>query len=436
MSVPEFLLPHFDALPHEPGVYVFKDEADRELYVGKAKDLKKRVRQYFDPKRIDRKTQDLVARIRKIEFIACDSEVEAYLVENRLIKDFQPPFNFFNKSDMNFPVVEITWGEEFPRVLVTRDRSNPKSTYYGPFVSVTWLRTALQIMQRVFKYRTCSLDIREDDPKNRFYRPCLEHYIGRCKAPCAARQSAADYRADMRRLSRFLAGEAKDVRKDLEREMWQKSSERRFEEAAALRDSLKALESLAERGSLDDGLEPGVLHLDPQEGVEDLKQALGLSVSPRHVEGIDIAHLHGTETVGSLVSFVDGLPSRERYRRYRIKSVVGVDDFASIGEVVKRRYGRLMREGGQLPDLILIDGGIGQLHAARDALRAAGVDTPALASLAKQEEIIHTLEHPEGIRLPRRNAALRMLQYVRDEAHRFAQHYHHILRRKRVLHEE
>lgn len=436
MSVPEFLQPHFDALPHEPGVYVFKDEADRELYVGKAKDLKKRVRQYFDPKRIDRKTQDLVARIRKIEFMACASEVEAYLVENRLIKDFQPPFNFFNKSDMNFPVVEITWGEEFPRVLVTRDRSNPKSTYYGPFVSVTWLRTALQIMQRVFKYRTCSLDIREDDPKNRFYRPCLEHYIGRCKAPCAARQSAADYRADMRRLSRFLAGEAKDVRKDLEREMWQKSTERRFEEAAALRDSLKALESLAERGSLDDGLEPGVLHLDPQEGVEDLKQALGLSVSPRHVEGIDIAHLHGTETVGSLVSFVDGLPSRERYRRYRIKSVVGVDDFASIGEVVTRRYGRLMREGGPLPDLILIDGGIGQLHAARDALRAAGVEAPALASLAKQEEIIHTLEHPEGIRLPRRNAALRMLQYVRDEAHRFAQHYHHILRRKRVLHEE
>ncbi len=436
MSVPEFLLPHFEALPHEPGVYVFKDEAERELYVGKAKDLKKRVRQYFDPKRIDRKTQDLVARIRKIEFIACDSEVEAYLVENRLIKDFQPPFNFFNKSDMNFPVVEITWGEEFPRVLVTRDRSNPKSTYYGPFVSVTWLRTALQIMQRVFKYRTCSLEIREDDPKNRFYRPCLEHYIGRCKAPCAARQSAADYRADMRRLSRFLAGEAKDVRKDLEREMWQKSAERRFEEAAALRDSLKALESLAERGSLDDGLEPGVLHLDPQEGVEDLKRALGLSVSPRHVEGIDIAHLHGTETVGSLVSFVDGLPSRERYRRYRIKTVAGVDDFASIGEVVTRRYGRLKREGGQLPDLILIDGGIGQLHAARDALRTADVDALALASLAKQEEIIHTLEHPEGIRLPRRNAALRMLQYVRDEAHRFAQHYHHILRRKRVLPED
>ncbi|MCZ7645431.1 MAG: excinuclease ABC subunit UvrC [Planctomycetota bacterium] len=433
MSIPEHLRAALDALPDRPGVYVFKGEADRELYVGKAKSLRKRVRQYFDEQRIDRKTADLVSRVRTLEFIECESEVEAYLLENRLIKDFQPPFNFYNKSDMNFPVVEITWGEAFPRVVVTRDRGDPKSTYYGPFVSVTWLRTALQVLQRVFKYRTCTLEIVEGDPKNLHYRPCLEYYIGRCKAPCADRQSAADYRADLRRLSQFLSGQAKDVRKDLEREMWEASKARRFEEAAALRDTLKALEKLGERGSLDDDVEPGVLHIDPKEGLAKLQELFALAQAPRTVEGIDIAHLQGTETVGSLVSFTDGLPSRERYRRFRIKSVEGVDDFASIREVVTRRYGRLAREGQPMPDIVLIDGGIGQLHAARDALHATGLRVPFLASLAKREELLHTLEHPEGLRLPRRSPALRLLQYVRDEAHRFAQHYHHILRRKKVI---
>lgn len=435
MAIPDALKEKYDALPDAPGVYIFKDKSEREIYVGKAKSLRKRVRQYFDPKRADLKTADLAARIAAIDFVACESEVEAYLLENRLIKDLQPPFNFHNKSDMNFPVVEITWGEPFPRVLVTRDRSNKASTYYGPFVSTTWLRTALQVLQRVFQYRTCNLDIAEGDPKNRNFRPCLEFYIGRCKAPCADRQNANDYREDLRRLARFLSGQGAEVKKDLEREMKAASAERRYEDAAALRDTLKALDSLKLRGALDDGLEPGVLHIDPKEGVSRLAEVLGIEQAPRHIEGIDIAHLHGGETVGSLVSFVDGLPTREQYRRFRIKSHDGNDDFASIREVVGRRYGRLVREGRALPDLVLIDGGLGQLHAARDALREANIQVPFLASLAKKEEILHTLAHPEGVQLPRRSPALRLLQFVRDEAHRFAQHYHHILRRKRVMEE-
>ncbi len=359
--------------------------------------------------------------------------MEAYLLENRLIKDLQPPFNFYNKSDMNFPVVEVTWDEAFPRVLVTRDRSHKKSKYYGPFVSTTWLRTALQVLQRIFKFRTCNLDIVEGDPKNRHYRPCLEYHIGRCKAPCADRQTADDYRKDMRRLGRFLSGQGTEVKRDLEREMKKASKERRFEEAAAYRDTLKALQSLSQKGSLEDGLEPGVLHIDPKEGVTKLQQALRSPHELRIIEGIDIAHLQGQETVGSLVSFVDGLPSRERYRRYKIKTVEGVDDFESIREVVGRRYTRLLKEGLVLPDLVLIDGGLGQLHAAQEALARASIEIPLLASLAKKEEIVFTLAHPEGLCLPRRSSALRLLQFVRDEAHRFAQHYHHILRRKRVM---
>jgi len=442
MAVPDALKADFDALPDAPGCYIYKDEQDHEIYVGKARSLRRRVRQYFDDKRPrDMKTLDLVARIKRIDFVECRSEVEAFLLENRLIKDLQPVFNMRSKSDVSFPVVEVT-EEDFPRVILTRDRTNKDSKYYGPFVSASWLRVALQVLQRVFKYRTCNLDIKEGDPKNNYYRPCLEYHIGRCKAPCANRQTSEDYKSDVRRLGLFLQGKSADVEKDIERDMKLAAKEHRFEEAASLRDTLRALQSLRERGSLTDGLEPGVLHIDPREGVERLQDVLGLGFSPRRIEGIDIAHLHGGETVGALVSFVDGLPSRERYRRFKIKTVSGVDDFASIREVVSRRYGRLLRENQPLPDVIMIDGGIGQLHAAQQALRDVtgdanfGTERPFLCSLAKKEEIIYSLKHPDGLKLPRRSPALRVLQYVRDEAHRFSRHYHHILRRKNVLGED
>ena len=369
MAIPDHLKPDFAALPDSPGVYIFKDSSEREIYVGKSVSLPKRVRQYFDDSRgHEQKTLDLVARIKHIEFIECDSEVEAFLLENRLIKDLQPIFNMRAKSDINFPVVEIT-GDAFPRIRITRDRSNPHSKYYGPFVSTSWLRVALQVLQRVFKWRTCELEIKDGDPKNRFVRPCLEYYIGRCKAPCAALQPSADYKESLRRLAMFLQGHVGEVEKELQRSMKDAAKERRYEDAASLRDTLHALHSLRYRGRLNDGLEPGVLHIDPKEGVAQLQEILKLQHPPRHIEGVDIAHLQGTETVGSLVSFMDGLPTRESYRRFRINTVEGVDDYASIREIVSRRYTRLIAEGTPLPDVILIDGGLGQLTSARDALK-------------------------------------------------------------------
>ena len=437
MAVPQELHADYKALPDAPGVYLYRDKEGRELYVGKAKNIRKRVRQYFDEGRDqDVKTRDLVARIAKIEYVECASEVEAFMLENRLIKDFQPPFNFYATSDINFPLVEITWGEPYPRVRVTRDRSRPGSKFYGPFVSAGWLRTALRILQRVFKYRTCNLKIVENDPKNRHVRPCLEFYIGRCKAPCNNLQPVESYRADLRRMALFLGGKGKDVQADLERDMRAASKDRRYEEAAALRDTLLALRSLSRKGSLEDGLEPGVLHIDPREGLQSLQTHLKLDQPPRRIEGYDIAHLQGTEAVGSLVSFFDGMPDKGHYRRYRIKTVEGGDDFASLHEVLTRRFKRLLEENRPFPDLVLIDGGIGQLNAAAKALKALDVSLPCLASLAKKEEVVFTLEHSDGLRLGRRTTGLRLLQYVRDEAHRFAQHYHHILRRKRVLGEK
>ena len=454
MPVPEHLKACFEALPDAPGVYIYKDKQEREIYVGKALSLRKRVRQYFDEGRPpDAKTAKLVASIHSIEFVECQSEVEAFLLENRLIKDLQPVFNIRSKSDINFPLVEIT-DEDYPRVLITRDRTNAKSRYYGPFISGSWLRVAMRVLQRVFKYRTCSLNIKEGDPRNRYVRPCLEYYIGRCGAPCAGLQGSADYKATLRRLGMYLQGRSAEVAKELEREMKRAAKERRYEEAASLRDTLTALRSLRDQGSLSDEMEPGVLHIDPKEGIAQLQELLKLPRLPRRIEGIDIAHLLGAETVGALVTFMDGLPSREQYRRFRIKTVEGADDFASVREVVFRRYSRLLNEGAAFPDVILIDGGIGQLHAAREGLASAvpaaasGPETVApphgnnavaprafLASLAKKEEIIYTLDQPGGIHLPRRSPGLRLLQYVRDEAHRFARHYHHILRRKRILDE-
>lgn len=468
MVIPDDLRETIAGLPISPGVYIYRNDEGRELYVGKAKSLRRRVRQYFDPKRADAKTAELVKEIRVIEHIACSSETEAYLLENRLIKDFQPKFNVFAKSDISFPYVEITWDEEYPRVRVTRDRSRQGGKFYGPFIRASWLRVALVNLQRAFPFRTCNLNIQENDPRNRHQRPCLEYHLHRCRAPCAGKQKSEDYRADLRRLVQFLGGKSKETVAELRRDMAQASAERRYEDAAALRDALFAIESLSKRGgpgSKNSDLEPGALHIDPREGVAELQKLLELAHPPQRIEGVDIAHLHGDETVGSVVCFLDGLPARGDYRRYRIHTAEGGDDFAAVGEVVFRRCRRALAEQRALPDILLIDGGIGQLHAAEKAVQRAFAQSqnfeatgenddfaagerrepsvapleplpPLLLSLSKQEERVHSLAQPEGLKIFRRSSALRLLQFVRDEAHRFARHYHHILRRKRVLEEE
>jgi excinuclease ABC subunit C len=226
----------------------------------------------------------------------------------------------------------------------------------------------------------------------------------------------------------------------LEQAMQESSAAMQFERAARLRDDIDALKNLGRRGDVDKDVQPQVFALEPRKGLLGLRKVLGLQKPPRVIEGIDIAHLGGTETVASLVSFIDGLPFKPGYRRFRIKSVQGVDDFASIREVVTRRFRRLARrrqetEEDVFPDLLLIDGGKGQLNAALDAFRVLGIEPPCLISLAKREEEIYRPGDAEPLRLSRHSAALRLLQYVRDEAHRFAQHYHHILRRKKLENE-
>jgi excinuclease ABC subunit C len=427
--------------PAAPGVYLMKDTQGRVLYVGKAKNLRNRASHYFTQAAAeDRRTADLVKLIADIDFLPADSEVDALLLEARLVKDIQPRFNIDLKDDKTFPYLQIRMREDFPRVEFTRQPRRRGVRLYGPFTSAKSLRFALNVLQRIFKFRTCALDIKADDARWRWFRPCILHSIHQCTAPCNFRVTKEEYRKQIRALRLVLEGKKGKLLAEMELAMQEASAGLNFEKAARLRDEIDALQNLGLRGQVDRDVQPEVFHIDPKKGMAGLKKVLGLERAPRTIEGIDIAHLGGNETVASLVNFIDGLPFKPGYRRYRIKSVHGVDDFASIREVVTRRFRRYRHRGDDeervFPDILLIDGGKGQLNAALDAFRLLGIEPPCLISLAKCEEEIYRPGDAGPLRLSRHAAALRLLQYVRDEAHRFAQHYHHILRRKKLQNEE
>lgn len=425
------------SFPTEPGVYLMKDSAGRVIYVGKAANLRSRAGSYFQKQALDDpRIAPWVGEIADIDFVTCESEVDAVLMEARLIKDIQPKFNKELKDDKTFPYLMITTREDFPRVEITREPRTSGVKLYGPFPNVRALRGALQVLQRIFQFRTCSLDIEESDDRWRWFRPCLLASIGQCTAPCNLRISKEDYRRDIRRLQMVLEGKKTSLLRQLTKEMQQAAQALEFERAARLRDEIEMLEKLDQRGDLETHVQPEVFFVDPKKGLAGLRKVLHLKETPRSIEGIDIAHLQGGETVASVVKFIDGLPFKPGYRRYRIRSVDQPDDFRSIHEVVSRRYGKMFRHGQALPDVVLIDGGKGQLSAALAAFERHRIPEPVVISLAKKEELIFRPGESEPLRLSRHAYALRLLQYVRDEAHRFAQHYHHILRRKSTLPED
>lgn len=417
--------------PQVPGVYLMKDVAGRVIYVGKAKNLRSRAGSYFlKAAAEDSRTASWVGEIADIDFVECESEVDALLMESRLVKDIQPRHNKELKDDKTFPYLMITTRDEFPRVEVTREPKERGVKLYGPFASAGALRGAIQVLQRIFKFRTCTLDISESDEKWQWFRPCLLHSIHQCTAPCNFRIGKEEYRRDIKRLQTFLEGGKKRLLKEMTDEMMAASKAMDFERAAVLRDEINMLNRLEERGELDTHAQPEVFYIDPKKGLAGLKKVLALPEMPRVIEGMDIAHLGGGETVASMVQFIDGLPFKPGYRRFRIQDVDGIDDFRSMYEVVSRRFRRLSDSGESFPDILLIDGGKGQLNSAMAAFRDQEITPPTVISLAKREEEIFRPGESESIKLSRNSFALRLLQYVRDESHRFAQHYHHILRNK------
>ncbi len=420
--------------PQSPGVYLMKDRQGRVIYIGKAKNLRARASSYFLKGAAEEmRTASWVHEIADADFVESESEFDALLMESRLIKDIQPKHNKEQKDDKSFPYLQITTREDFARVALTREPKSHGAKLYGPFAGAGSLRGAIQILQRIFKFRTCALDIEEDDEKWRWFRPCLLASINQCTAPCNLRISKEDYRKDVRRLQMFLDGKKHRLLKEMRKEMKEASDALNFEKAARLRDDLHMLETLDKRGELDTHEQPEVFYIDPKKGLAGLKKVLALADTPRTIEGVDIAHLGGNETVASLVQFIDGLPFKPGYRRFKIRGVTGIDDYRSIHEVVARRFRRLSDEEEVFPDILLIDGGRGQLNAALAAFRQLDVTPPTVISLAKREEEIFIPDLDEPLRLSKHAYALRLLQYVRDESHRFAQHYHHILRRKSTL---
>ena len=426
------------SFPTGPGLYFMKAPGDVVLYIGKAKNLRARVAGYFQPgsdlmTSRGPKILEMVHKVETVDYLEAKSEVDAILQEARLIKDIRPAYNTALIDSKTFPYLEITTREQFPGIYITRNPRNPRSRLFGPFTGARDLRAVLVVLQKIFKFRTCNLDIRQDDDKRRFFRPCILYSIKQCTAPCGARIEREEYRKLINDLVKFLQSKRSIVLRTLKKQMDTTATARDYEAAAMYRDRIRLIERLDDRGTVEGNVQPEVFAADPSEALLKLQKLLTAANPIRIIEGFDIAHISGAETVGSMVQFIDGRPFKSGYRRFKIKTVTGIDDYACIREVVTRRYRRAMAGEELWPDLVLIDGGLGHLHAAEVAFRRMKAPLPHLASIAKKEEMIFVHPSNTPLKLPANAPARKLLQYVRDEAHRFAQHYHHILRSKKML---
>ncbi len=397
--------------PDTSGVYLMKDKVGRVIYVGKAKSLKKRLLNYLG-RNLDTKTVILMSKVADIEYRLAPTESLALLLEASLIHKYEPKYNVSLRDDKSFPLVKVT-NEEFPAICITRKRENDGARYFGPYTSAWLLREALKIIRRRFPYRTC----RQMPDK-----ACLYYRIGLSPAPCIGKINKWEYARTIKNISLILEGKTEALIKKLLVEMKLLSKKHDFEEAAKRRDQLNALGSIAENyaGSPNQG------------ALEDLKNLLQLKKLPERVEAFDISNISGKDASGSMVSFYRGLPDKNNYRRFRIKTVHSIDDYGMLAEVVMRRYLRLIKEKLPLPDLIIIDGGRAHLAAAARILGRLNLNIP-LASIAKEEEHIYLEGSVKPIKLSSDTPALNLIRRIRDEAHRFAVAYHHILRRKKII---
>ncbi|MHC4482239.1 MAG: UvrB/UvrC motif-containing protein [Planctomycetota bacterium] len=426
------------AFPTGPGLYFMKGSADKVLYIGKAKNLRSRVASYFQPggelvTSRGPKIAEMISRVRAVDFLETKSEVDAVLQEARLIKDIRPPYNTDLADDKTFPYLEITTGEDFPGVYITRKPRPRGGRLFGPFAGAKDLRGVLVVLQKIFRFRTCKLNISKDDPKRKFFRPCLLNSIKQCAAPCAEKIDRREYKKIITDLIRFLRSKRSTILRQLRKQMDEAAEALQYEKAAMLRDRIRLIERLDRRGTPDENVQPEVFAADPAEALDQLQKLLEAPEPVRIIEGIDVANIAGAEAVGSLVKFIDGRPFKSGYRRFKIKTVKSIDDYAMIAEVAKRRYKYALAGEELWPDLVLIDGGLGHLHAAEEAFKEMKAPIPKIASITKKEEQIFLRGSSKPLKLPAHSPARKLLQYVRDEAHRFAQHYHHILRSKKLL---
>ncbi|HEV2393889.1 MAG TPA: excinuclease ABC subunit UvrC [Verrucomicrobiae bacterium] len=469
MSVADNIRSKVGTLPHKPGIYLMRDRFGTVIYVGKARDLRKRVSQYFHPSRRmgwDLKFQALVEAIQDFDFHVVRSEPEALLLEGKLIKEFHPRYNVSFRDDKRFLLLKVNLNDPIPRFTLTRLKQDDGARYFGPFPNSGALRSTLALVRRQFHLRGC----RPLTPNERDYRHCLYAHLKYCTAPCIGNVSRDQYLEQVRAASDFLEGQCQEMQQQLEEQMKKAAAAQDYERAADLRDLLRDLRRTTGKVNRFARIPYSLpLALDADRDLAQLAQALGLPSPPVRIEGFDISNISGTFKVASLVSFRLGRPDRVNYRRFRIKTVEGQDDFASIAEVVRRRYTRILKETSPkpegapdqtasqvlepskppdtsktetsnaatkpkpaLPDLILIDGGKGQLSAALAELERLGLTHIPVIGLAKEFEEIYRPGQKEALRLSHDSGALKLLQRVRDESHRFANTYNAALRLKKI----
>ncbi len=538
------ILDKLKMLPHSPGVYRFLDSSGTVIYVGKAKDLKARVSQYFRPNGLNRKTQVMVSKIADIHHTVVGSEADAFLLENNLIKQYQPRYNILLKDGKTYPWICLR-NEKFPRVTVTRRFVKDGSRYFGPYSSAMHAHNLLALISTLYKLRTCNMPITDEGVAKGKYKVCLDYHLGKCAGPCVGRMSEAEYGAQIEAIVQILKGNSWSLIKEFERRMKERAAVLDFEEAQQWKEKMELLErhyakslivnskginvdvfyvimegqdafgsflrvhdggivqsmnlelklrieedgpavlgsfisgiyeKLEEYEGQDDGHPseivvpflpdmpdalPGVTFTVPEKGdrlallelgrknaaaikferlkheefvnpeehsqriVENLRKDLGMDVPPVHIECFDNSNIQGTNPVASCVVFRDGAPSKRDYRHFNIKTVVGANDFASMKEVVNRRYSRLLAEGQELPQLIVIDGGRGQVNAAYEALSELGlIGKVKLIGLAKRLEEVIVPGDPYPHFIDRNSTSLKVLMHIRDEAHRFGITHH------------
>ena len=539
-------------LPSSPGVYQFLNKNGKVIYVGKAKNLKNRVRSYFQENPGSAKTIALVSKIEDLQLVVTDSELEALILENNLIKQYKPRYNVNLKDDKSFPFIKIT-NELFPRIYATRNVVNDGSKYFGPYTDVKSMRTSLKIINQIFKVRSCKLDLTEENIAAKKFRVCLDYHINKCDGPCEGLISPKDYNDMVNEVIKLLNGKTNELIKELSQKMQMYSSNLEFEKAAEIRDKINQLESLSAKQkvvsedyedrdvfaiayegkdsacavfnirdgkligkkqlklSIEDGEEieeiysfaikyyygelaeiPKEIVLEvkpndeelliewlksktdkkvkiivPQRGdlkslikmckenailqlkeiqlqkmknlgnvsysVSALQRDLRLKTLPRKIECFDISNLQGTDSVASMVVFEDGKPKKSQYRKFIIKTVAGPDDFSSMREVIERRYSRLLEENQPLPDLIMVDGGKGQLSSAVEVMDNLGFKDYNIIGLAKRLEEVFLPGKSDPELIPKTSSGLKLLQQIRDEAHRFAITFHRERRSKRII---
>jgi excinuclease ABC subunit C len=421
---------HPGEVPSGPGVYVFRDRFGKVIYVGKAANLRKRMSQYFQPSRLNRADPKLRSMIKSIfdwEYYRVKNEDESLILESRLIKQYAPHYNVLMRDDKRYLLVKINLNEKFPRLDLARVRKDDGAKYFGPFPKGYALRQTVEFMTAYFGIRSCKCS--EPDAQTR--KHCLKRIVKDCCEPCIGKVSFEEYRERIDRMLELLNGNVKPLLEELEQNMRDAAEKLQFEKAGRFRDVIANVNDVF--GEKTRSFRYATIPSAPgDEAVGALGKVLGLPNTPQEIICFDISNILGTLAVGSMVCFVDGKPCRDKYRRFRIREVDQIDDFAMMSEVIKRHFGRLISEERKLPDLLMVDGGKGQLSATVDTLVKLKCPPLPVIGLAKRNEEIFIPGRKEPIVLDRHSPALRLLQALRDEAHRFAIGYHRDLRSKRL----